>query len=49
MGIGGVKTVITVFSLSTSGETVNIKLGTAVLPKVDTPTFLAVKLGMRLT
>ncbi|KAK7096645.1 hypothetical protein V1264_003726 [Littorina saxatilis] len=44
-----VKSVATVFSLSTSKEKVNLKLGESALPQVETPTFLGVKLDSRLT
>ncbi|KAK7108155.1 hypothetical protein V1264_015944 [Littorina saxatilis] len=47
--INRVKTVSTVFSLSTSKEKVQLKLGDTVLPQVDTPTFLGVKLDRRLS
>ena len=47
--INRVKTVSTVFSLSSSKEELNIKLGDTVLPQEDTPTFLGVKLDKRLT
>ena len=47
--ISEVKTQTTVFSLSTSKEKVTIKLGDKILPQVETPTFLGVKLDTRLT
>ena len=47
--IGEVKTQATVFSLSTSKEKVAIKLGDKTLPQVETPTFLGVKLDIRLS
>ena len=47
--INRVKSVTTVFSLSPSKETVRIKLGDSILPQIDTPTFLGVKLDTRLT
>ena len=37
--INRVKTVATLFSLSTSKEKIKIKLGNTVLPQEDTPTF----------
>ena len=42
------KTQATVFSLSTSKEKVAIKLGDKILPQVETPTLLGVKLDTRL-
>ena len=42
-------TVATVFSLSTSKEKVDLKLGESTLLQVETPTFLGVKLDSRLT
>ena len=47
--INRVKTVATLFSLSTSKEKIKIKLGNTVLPQEDTPTFLGVKLDKHLT
>ena len=47
--ISKVKTQATVFSFSTSKEKVAIKLGDKTLPQVETPTFLGVKLGTRLS
>ena len=44
-----VKSVTSVFSLSTAKENIQIKLGNSILPQVDTPTFLGVKLDTRLT
>ena len=43
------KTVNSVFSLSTQKESIKVKLEEDVLPQVDTPTFLGVKLESRLT
>ena len=43
------KTITSVFSLSTQKESIKVKLEEDVLPQVDTPTFLGVKLDSRLT
>ena len=47
--INKVKTVATLFTLSTSKEKIKIKLGNTTLPQEDTPTFLGVKLDKHLT
>ena len=47
--ISEVKTQPIVFSLSTSKERTNIKLGDRTLPQVETPTFLGVKVDSRLS
>ena len=47
--ISEVKTQPIVFSLSTSKERTNIKLGDRTLPQVETPTFLGLKLDSRLS
>ena len=47
--ISEVKIQATVFSLSTSKEKVAIKLGDKILPQIETPTFLGVKLDTRLS
>ena len=47
--ISEVKTQATVFSLSISKEIVAIKHGDKILPQVETPTFLGVKLGTQLS
>ena len=44
-----VKSVATVFSLSTAKDKVHLKLGETTLPQTDAPTFLGVKLDSRLT
>ena len=49
LDINKVKTVSTVFSLSTSKENIQLKLDNVILPQVETPTFLGVKLDSRLT
>ena len=49
LDINQVKTVATLFSLSTSKEKIKIKLGNTALPQEDTPTFLGFKLDQHLT